>query len=323
MPKKKPLNPDLKIIYPGMKNPKDKRHKNAGHSNNAKIKRPDLIPVMKARKGTSYKNNIPEIAEGYRPQSHCQATGKLSAYQRRTHTQFMKVRVGETREQWLHRTRFRRLLTPEECQTSISRKKIIYPAAIKPRNDKLSRRRNNSQKALDKYIMYQVTQKDYGFLRNYIFVANWACVRYNISLTDLEIGMLFYNNVFPFSKEQFDRRLCMTPKPQGNFTRFKRLGYLREVIDTKRYFEKTVKKKTGLYLLSPTINRAIKAMYDKLVLVGNFGLIGQHVDYKKVNLRTPQEKEVQEEIKKMYVEFMDIIEGNKEPEKYIENEEEN
>jgi len=111
-------NPDLEEKYPGMLKKSERLHKNAGQKRNLGTKRDDLIPIMKARKGTKYNNNIPEV-DGIKPVSHCQATGKLSAYQRRTHKNFMKVRKGETHEKWLHRTRFRRMLSPNNALISI------------------------------------------------------------------------------------------------------------------------------------------------------------------------------------------------------------
>jgi len=307
-------NPDLKIKFPGMKNIKDKVGKAIGQKHTLGKKREDLIPIMKARKGTKYNNNIPEV-DGFKPISHCQATGKLSPYQRRTHLNFMKVRAGETHEQWLHRTRFRRMLSPEELQTAKHNKKDIVPRVV---NTEKSRRRKKYQRFLDENIIIRVEKKDYGFLRNLPLIMSWASAKYDISNHDLQIGMLFYNNAFPFTQEQFDKRLCILPKPQRNFARFKRLGYVKEIKNRRKYFEKEIEYGTGLYLLNPTINKAIEDVYEKIVLLGAFEKIGQHVTYQKQNLRTKEEKDVFAELKKMHAEFMDILQCVKEPEK-LEN----
>ena len=313
--KAKPIpNPDLEEKYPGMLKKSDRLHPKAGHKHNLGKKRDDLIPIMKARKGTKYNNNIPEV-DGVKPTSHCQATGKLSAYQRRTHKNFMKVRPGETQEQWLHRTRFRRMLSPEELQTYKKGKKDIRP---REGDSKKRRRRIKNQRLLDKEIIIQIEKKDYGFLRNLPLIMSWASAKYDVANMDLQIGLLFYNNSFPFTQEQFDQRLCILPSPQRNFARFKRLGYVKEVKNRRKYFEKEVEYGTGLYLLSAKFNKAIEDVYNKMILLGAFGNIGNPINYRKKNLRTEEEKNIFEELKKMHAEFMDILQCVKEPEK-IEN----
>jgi hypothetical protein len=304
-------NPDLKIQFPGMKNLKDKVGKSIGDKKNLGAKRDDLIPIMKARKGTKYNNNIPEV-DGVKPTSHCQATGKLSAYQRRTHKNFMKVRLGETHEKWLHRTRFRRMLSPEELQTVKHKKKQIRVVI----GDTPKRRsRIKYQKILDKQIIIQLEKKDYGFLRNLPLIMGWASAKYDIANYDLQIGLLFYNNSYPFTQEQFDKRLCILPSPQRNFARFKRLGYLKEIKNRRKYFEKEIEYGTGLYLLSASFNKAIDDVYNKITLLGAFENIGNPINYQKKNLKTKEEQDIFAELKKMHAEFMDILQGIKEPER--------
>jgi len=304
-------NPDLEERYPGMLKKSERLNKNAGHKHNLGTKRDDLIPIMKARKGTKYNNNIPEV-DGIKPVSHCQATGKLSAYQRRTHKNFMKVRKGETHEKWLHRTRFRRMLSPEELQTYKQGKKQIKVVI----GDTPKRRsRIKYQRTLDKQIIIQLEKKDYGFLRNLPLIMGWASAKYDIANYDLQIGLLFYNNSYPFTQEQFDKRLCILPSPQRNFARFKRLGYVREIKNRRKYFEKEVEYGTGLYLLSASFNRAIDDVYNKMILLGAFENIGNTLNYTKKNLRTKEEQDIFSELKKMHAEFMDILQGVKEPDK--------
>jgi len=304
-------NPDLEEKYPGMLKKSERLHKNAGQRKNLGTKRDDLIPIMKARKGTKYNNNIPEV-DGIKPISHCQATGKLSAYQRRTHKNFMKVRKGETHEKWLHRTRFRRMLSPEELQTYKQGKKQIKVVI----GDTPKRRsRIKYQKILDKQIIIQLEKKDYGFLRNLPLIMGWASAKYDIANYDLQIGLLFYNNSYPFTQEQFDKRLCILPSPQRNFARFKRLGYLKEIKNRRKYFEKEIEYGTGLYLLSASFNKAIDDVYNKMILLGAFENIGKPLNYQKKNLRTKEEQDIFAELKKMHAEFMDILQGIKEPEK--------
>jgi len=304
-------NPDLEEKYPGMLKKSERLHKNAGQKRNLGTKRDDLIPIMKARKGTKYNNNIPEV-DGIKPVSHCQATGKLSAYQRRTHVNFMKVRKGETHEKWLHRTRFRRMLSPEELQTYKQGKKQIKVIL----GDKPKRRsRIKYQRTLDKEIIIQLEKKDYGFLRNLPLIMGWASAKYDIANYDLQIGLLFYNNSYPFTQEQFDKRLCILPSPQRSFARFKRLGYVREIKNRRKYFEKEVEYGTGLYLLSASFNKAIDDVYNKMILLGAFENIGKTINYNKKNLKTKEEQDIFAELKKMHAEFMDILQGVKEPEK--------
>ena len=71
-------------------------------------------------------------------------------------------------------------------------------------------------------------------------------------------------------------------------------------------------------MLSAKFNKAIEDVYNKMILLGAFGNIGNPINYRKKNLRTKEEQDIFSELKKMHAEFMDILQCVKEPEK-IEN----
>lgn len=279
--------PEERIIkYPGMRKPTERYEKKRKRK---KVKRQIL----------SFKD------DPYRRQFSFM-NGRIDPAQKEDYENFMKVREGETHEQWIERTKFKRVSPIKKIQSRKSKYKPIY-------TNVRAKRRKPFQKMLDEMIKLQIAKKDYGFMRNLVNVLYWASAKYDVENHFLQIGLLFYNDAFPVTKDQFKQRLCMmTGNTDKAFHQFKIRGYLKEITDRKLYFEKEVTKKTGLFMLSEKFNAIMKEVYDKMVLLGAFDNFGEPLILNTKVLDSPEENAIFEELKKMHSEYMEILQGQKE-----------
>jgi hypothetical protein len=281
---------EKKIRYPGMRKFSERVD---GRSKKRPKKKKEKIEIL------SYK-------DGHYRRTFSFANGRINPEQKEDYENFMKVREGETHEQWIERTKFKRMTRVKDLQTRKVKKKTIHSLAS-------ARRRNDYQRSLEKSIKIQIAKKDFGFLRNLVNVLYWASAKYDVENHYLQIGLLFYNDGYPFSKDQFKQRLCMmTGNTDKAFHQFKIRGYIKEVIDKKLHFEKAVLKGTGLFMLSDKFNYIIKQVYDKLVLLGGFDNFGNPYILTTDELDSPRENAIFEELKKMHSEYMEILQGQKE-----------
>jgi hypothetical protein len=219
----------------------------------------------------------------------------LSEYQLKTQEEFMKVRLGETREQWLIRTRYRRIRTEEELSLTKAGKRKV---------DKLTLERQDPK---NKRIQLWVLNKDFNFLKYYVFIINWAVIKFDITQRDLEIGFHFYENIH-FTHEEFTNktRLFLKPTAGDLFFKFKKKGYL---ISNKSTVNSEVRRETGLYKLSPAFINILTKVYEKIAYAESF-------DFKPTLYKTiPTELEAV--IIQMAQENQDIVLGKKEPDTII------
>jgi hypothetical protein len=219
----------------------------------------------------------------------------LSEYQLKNQEEFMKVRPGETQKEWSLRTRFRRIRTEEEIALTKRGKRAV---------DKLQMRMQKSKKP---FVQLFVLEKDFNFLKYYIFINNWATVKFNIPQKDLEIGFHFYENIY-FTREEFEnkcRLFCITQKK--TFFRFKREGYI--VPNMSRVNNDNIRKETGVYKLSKEFINILTKIYHKIAYQEPFDF--------KPNIYRTIPVELEETIIEMAKENEEIISGRKEPDKII------
>lgn len=220
----------------------------------------------------------------------------LSAYQLRTQEEFLKVRPGETQAQWEKRTRFRRERPEEEiAATTIGKKKI---AVFKAKSKKIE----------DSRIRIQQHDKDFNFLKFYIFVINWASVKYGISQQDLEIGFHFHLNL-PFTKAQFlNKCLLFTKRGHATFVRLHSAGHIIEFMTVQTSKDKE-KKGTNMYCLSHSFVMVLNEIYKKITFTTSF-------DFKANTSRT-MSPELEKLLHEMSQENNEILTGKKEPYKFL------
>jgi hypothetical protein len=219
----------------------------------------------------------------------------LSPYQLRTQEEFLKVRPGETKEKWLLRTRFRRIRTEDELALTVNGRKLI---------EKLEVRRNRRHK---RKIQLHIIEKDFNFMKYYVFVINWAVIKYNISQMDLEIGFHFYENIH-FTKDQFINKCLLIGNPKANvFNRFIKEGFIYQTQSIIN--DDNVKKPTGLFRLSVRFINVLTSIYDKIAYQSKF-------DFRStLNRKVPPELE--KVIMEMAAENTAIITGKKEPDRFV------
>lgn len=219
----------------------------------------------------------------------------LSSYQRRTNEEFLKVRDGETKEQWQKRTRWRRVLSEEELAATVEGKR---------KADRLLAKRNAPKK---RYVEIYHTDKNFNFLKYYVFVINWATIKFDICQMDLEIGFHFYDIPY-FSHEQFNSKCQMFSNPTvDTFFRFKRQGLIYEctsIIDNGK-----VKRPVGVFKLSPSFVNVLTKIYEKLSYQDPFDFV--------VMPKKPITYEMEVIMNEMAQENQDIISRKKEPHRII------
>jgi hypothetical protein len=282
--------PKEKVIkYPGMRKPTER-----------------IDPRTKKKKRVS--RQILDYGEFPYKRRFSFVNGRIDPQQKDDYEDFMKVKEGETHDQWIERTKFKRVAPIRKLQSRKSRYKTVY-------SNVRQKKRSAYQKMLDEMIKIHITKRDYGFMRNLVNVLYWASAKYDVENHFLQIGLLFYNDAYPVTKDQFKQRLCMmTGNTDKAFHQFKIRGYLKEIMDKKLYFEKEVTKKTGLFMLSDKLNGIMREIYEKMVLLGAFENFGKPLILNSKVLDSPEEKAIFEELKKMHSEYMEILQGQKEHE---------
>jgi hypothetical protein len=250
----------------------------AGLQNGVRDKEKGKVRKKKSRNGTITK------AKG------------LSPYQLRTQEEFLKIREGETTKEWAHRTRFRRIRTEEEiAATAIGKKKIgIFK--------KKSKQYENSR------VRIKVFDKEFNFLKFYIFVINWASIKYNLPQQDLEIGFHFHQNL-PFTKAQFCNKCTLfTKNGRTIFNRLRKNGQIQGFYSSQLN-RKGEKVKTNMFNLSHSFVMVLNEIYKKITYTTSF-------DFES-NMATTMTPELEKLIIEMATENKDILEGKKEPYKFL------
>ncbi len=260
-------------------------------------KKPKKYPGLKKQPYAHLRNHLQSKETGKKKRKKRVGIGSitkkkgLSPYQLRTQEEFLKVRPGESKEAWLHRTRFRRVRTEEELATTKAGKRKLYLLQTKKKNSYKNK------------IVIRNIEKDFNFLKYYVFIINWASIHYNIPQTDLELAFHFYENV-PFSKDEFVNKCLLVNNLKGNtFNRFKNEGYIIEFRTKQGGMDDAVCN--NLYKLSRKFINVLTAIYEKIAFQ-------HHFDY-KATFQKIIPKELEGMLIEMANENYEIVKGTKKP----------
>lgn len=220
----------------------------------------------------------------------------MSTYQKRTMNEFMKVREGETLEQWKRRTEKRRVKEIDE----IKELALMNPLRVLQRN-----RERNAIASKNKFIVVQPVEREFDFMRYYGIVINYYAIKYGISKENLEVGFYFYTNI-PFTRDRFNNALIlMTGSNTGKLAKFIKEGLLEEIIKTKKQFNAPDKyEKTYLYRLTKQFVFKLNCIYRTLGKMN-----GIRMDQNSI--LTPLPPEAKQMISDMNDEIQDILTGRK------------
>jgi hypothetical protein len=224
----------------------------------------------------------------------------LTQRQLNTFNEFIKVKEGETQEQWEKRTRRRRLITEKEItQLSKTHKLQIH----------LSKRAKSAAEIRNNVLRIRPVVRDFDFMKYYGIVINFYSIKYGIRKDDLEVGFYFYEGI-PFTRERFDNACILNSGVMlGKFMRFKKSNYIAEIIKTDKRLDKPDKKsKTGLFQLSKAFANKLTYIYRVLGKMNGIRMYHQ----KEI---TPLNEELREIIYEMNLEIMEIQTGKKPQEK--------
>lgn len=202
----------------------------------------------KVKKVVRYKDLIP--IEGVKPKPG------MSQYQLKRYNEFMKVKEGETHEQWQKRTRRHRVVDEEEAAKLNPQNKIHI----------MYRKREKSRKAyLNSIHRDQSKLREHNYLKYYGVVMNFLSIKHNIRKDYIEMFMFFYEND-PFTRARFENAavlICGSSKDV--FKIFYHMGYIypmtKYVVNEKN---EEVPVELGLYKLNNHSVKLITEIYKIL-----------------------------------------------------------
>ena len=227
----------------------------------------------------------------------------LSEYQKRTNADFMKVRDGETIEQWKKRTIHRRVREIDEIK-ELSRTNKLRVI--------LRSRERNTVESKNKYLVVQPVVREFDFLRYYGVVINYYSIKHDVRVEDFQLGFYFYTNI-PFTQERFENAAVLhLGTSKGKLNYFINKGYLEEVIHLQKHYNREdTKEKTHLYKLTNDFVKLLTNIYRTLGKMN------------KIRLTQPIFTGLSGEIKQIIMEMNDEIQeiqtGNKPQEKIVTN----
>lgn len=223
----------------------------------------------------------------------------LSEYQKRTNAEFLKVKDGETKEQWQKRTRCRRVKEVDE---------IKELALMNPLRVILRSRERNTVESKNKYITVQPVVREFDFMRYYGIVINYYSIKYNIRVEDMQLGFYFYTNI-PFSKDRFENAAVLhLGTSKGKLNYFINNGYLEEVFNLQKHYNREdTKEKTHLYKLTKEFVKQLTNIYRTLGKMNKIRLTQP--------IFTGLSGEIKELIMEMNNEIQEIQNGSKPHEK--------
>jgi len=218
-----------------------------------------------------------------------------SEWKKRTNAEFLKVREGETLEQWRKRTIHRRVRDVDE----IMELKLTHPLRINLRN-----RERNKIEQQNKFLRVQCVEREFDFLRYYGIVVNYFSIKFGIRVEDIQIGFYFYSNI-PFTKERFDNAAVLHYGTSlSKHSRAIREGLIVELIQTIKHYDKeNTYKKTSLYQLTPGFLLQLNAIYRTLGKMNTIQL--------KQPIFSGLSPEIMQIMKDMNDDIMDIQTGRK------------
>lgn len=223
----------------------------------------------------------------------------LTDYQKRTMAEFMKVREGETLEQWRKRTARRRVKEIDE----IKELSLMNPLRVMQRN-----RERNAIALKNKYLIVQPVEREFDFMRYYGIVGNYFAIKYGLRKEDIEVGFYFYTNL-PFTRDRFENvMMLVTGSKTKKLARWINEGLLEELIKVEKQYNGPDKHvKTHLYRLTRSFVDKLTYLYRTL---GKMNKISVHNP-----LYAMLSKEEKQIIKDMNDHIEDIMTGRKPQEK--------
>lgn len=237
----------------------------------------------------------------YKPLTTYQGKVKTgqSEWKKRSNAEFLKVREGETLEQWRKRTIHRRVRDVDE----ILELKLTNPLRINLRN-----RERNRIDQRNKFIRVQCVEREFDFLRYYGIVVNYFSIKFGIRVEDIQIGFYFYSNI-PFTKERFDNAAVLHYGTSlWKHNRAIKEGLIVELIQTiKHYNKENTYKKTSLYQLTPGFLLQLNDIYRTIGKMNTIQL--------KQPIFSGLSPEIMQIMKDMNDDILDIQTGRKPHEK--------
>ena len=248
------------------------------------------------KKGTTKNKVQGEIAKPKRKTNSIKI--KDSDYQDVNRKEFLRVKVGESVEDWNGRTAKKRVFGIRKDN------KILVANNGKLRTYRHDRKGKAKEKMLE--IIVRFTERPYDYLKCYAFIMRWASVRYDIFKDDLELGYYFYDGK-PFTKEEFNYVCIQLGTVRGVFSRFYKSGYIMPyaIISSSG-----VIKDTEYYCLTVEFVNLIKRTYDVISKVAPMKLISWNGEPKL-------DEELIVMLQKLNTEIEETINGIKKPEKII------
>jgi len=213
----------------------------------------------------------------------------LSKRQLQKMDEFLKVRENETWEKWNIRTKRYRVLSEEELMMTRSGKRIITLG------------RKKILKYKDEQIIVTIRDKEFHFMKYYLFFIKWAEQKYGIRQNDLELGFHLYENI-PLTREQFVNK-CLISGTNGEtiFKRFIREGYIVKIGHVNPYNKQ--RQNFPFYILSIGFSKRITSIYKKIVTYSDHDFRGK--------LGKTMSDEMQKMILEMNTEIQEIIKGTR------------
>lgn len=182
---------------------------------------------------------------------HWKKTG-VTPYMRRTHEEFMRVRPGETPEQWERRIRLRVIRMAEESENS----KVIQ--------DKRAKLRKKAVRVYKKFernnVIIAHADRINDFLYLYGLMSTWASLKYELDKRDIEVFLYFYKLNRPFERPEFELIVKTIKGKNFKFHYFLKKGYINK-IEVNAGGKKQVT--SGLYNLSIQVTSRIDYFYKK------------------------------------------------------------
>lgn len=198
------------------------------------------------------------------------AKQKKNRFQTESMEEFLKIKPGETFEQWEKRTSKKRIhgVTKSNNLSIAKNGKVVIDRE----------RLTGMAKEKQIRIRHKFIERPYDFLENYAFIMRWASIRYGISKDDIEIAFFFYGKGM-FTKEEFTRVCVQLGTVKGVWTRFVNKPYITAaVLVTKD----DVVKEMEYYQFTAEFSRLLLAVYGGLSKVNKLTLtIRSSAQYKR------------------------------------------
>lgn len=207
----------------------------------------------------------------------------------------LKVREGETKEQWEKRTYKKRLYgnATKDNKIKIAQNGKLY----------LHKRFKKHERMKALAISIRVIERPYDFMKMYALIMRWANVKYGVLQNDFEIGYYFYEGT-PFTKQEFESVCTLLGSVRFVFSRFIKKGYIQNVVILTSH---GIERKTEYYQLTMKFTGAIKTIYGLITKTTTVNMSNRgYVEKMSDSLRA--------EIEKLNDEIGEILKGNQKQE---------